>query len=959
MSNDRRMLISHRTAKLMAAATLLVCTSIQAQPRRFAQSSSTISTLQRTAISALRVRTPDVLISTQDAMITHISATQLEHGASPIDSARRFTAKNAGVFGVTADQLVAREANGKLPHVLPISYDKTTQAYRFTMITFDQRIAGLPVNGGELRTLVRNEPDFPLVLASSSLRPIGDFQPSADQIAHAVDLTVHRQLQDATLALLRADNTDWQSLSPPHAVVWAGDEVAPAAPTLAIVFDAVQRDQGQLLDKRRIVVEIVSGAILRNESHLHTVDVSGQVDALSTPRDGGADICVDSVMTPMRDAAVALASTTVYTDSDGAFVIPYGGAGLVTVESPVAGRWFTVTDYTGPDDLLSTNVLPPGPVQFLHNAADLERSLAAANAYIFANEVREFALAQNLLYPTLMNPSFAVYVNRIDVYCPGNAWYDSFYPSINFCLASAPYPNSAFASVVYHEFGHHLISAAGSGQGQYGEGMSDVISVLMLDDPRLGIGFFGDCQDSLRNADNNMQYPCNDIFYGVHGCGTTLAGAVWDTRNELAATHPADYSEILSQLAVNSILLHVGSLITPQITLDFLTLDDDDGDLLNGTPHFREICAGFEAHNLDCPQFDTVRFDYPAGQADVVEPLRIIPLTVDITPATEQPIPGSERLNYRTGSTGPFVAVNVTSIGAGQFQASLPPLACLDRLEYYISVETESGGTTTDPPDAPGNTYFALSAASATNGFVDNFSADLGWTIVNGGGLEAGAWQRGIPAGGGDRGDPEFDFDGDGFCYMTDNQNGNSDVDGGFTTLTSPVVDISGMSNPYVRYARWFSNDSGTGAQTDPFDVEFSTNGGASWTTLEVVGPTASSENPQISGGWVLRLLQLPSANSIQLRFVAQDIGPSSIVEAAVDSFSIVGFGCLPPCAGGGLDLDVDGDTDVIDYEAFSFCLAGPAASSYAASYCDCADSDLDGDVDLADIAELQRQLNP
>ena len=50
---------------------------------------------------------------------------------------------------------------------------------------------------------------------------------------------------------------------------------------------------------------------------------------------------------------------------------------------------------------------------------------------------------------------------------------------------------------------------------------------------------------------------------------------------------------------MNSILLHSGDGISPSITYDWLTLDDDDGDLENGTPHSPEILAGFAMHNMD------------------------------------------------------------------------------------------------------------------------------------------------------------------------------------------------------------------------------------------------------------------------------------------------------------------------------------------------------------------------
>jgi hypothetical protein len=40
----------------------------------------------------------------------------------------------------------------------------------------------------------------------------------------------------------------------------------------------------------------------------------------------------------------------------------------------------------------------------------------------------------------------------------------------------------------------------------------------------------------------------------------------------------------------------------PQTVIEVLTVDDDNGDLVDGTPHDQEICAAFAAHGIfDCP----------------------------------------------------------------------------------------------------------------------------------------------------------------------------------------------------------------------------------------------------------------------------------------------------------------------------------------------------------------------
>jgi hypothetical protein len=72
-----------------------------------------------------------------------------------------------------------------------------------------------------------------------------------------------------------------------------------------------------------------------------------------------------------------------------------------------------------------------------------------------------------------------------------------------------------------------------------------------------------------------------------------LSGCIWSTRNALVATNPYTYKAILSNLVVNSILMHTGGSITPQIYADFTTLDGGPTG-----PHHAEIYAGFSAHNM-------------------------------------------------------------------------------------------------------------------------------------------------------------------------------------------------------------------------------------------------------------------------------------------------------------------------------------------------------------------------
>ncbi|MCH8152545.1 MAG: hypothetical protein IH830_09265, partial [Planctomycetes bacterium] len=227
------------------------------------------------------------------------------------------------------------------------------------------------------------------------------------------------------------------------------------------------------------------------------------------------------------------------------------------------------------------------------------------------------------------------------------------------------------------------------------------------------------------------------------------------------------------------------------------------------------------------------------------------------------------------------------------YDAVFPAVDCGTQVAYYFSAETTTGQEVVTPNGAPANSFATLSATSLVVTFLDDFENDLGWTVTNTGGLSDGPWERGIPAGGGDRGDPPTDADGSGQCYVTDNADGNSDVDDGFTTLTSPVMDAT-VGTPIISYYRWFSNTEGSSPFQDIFVVEVSDDGGSSWVSLETVGPAG----PEVGGGWFLK--EFPIADFVELtdqfriRFIASDTDPQSIVEAGVDAVQLTEVVCEP-----------------------------------------------------------------
>jgi hypothetical protein len=377
-----------------------------------------------------------------------------------------------------------------------------------------------------------------------------------------------------------------------------------------------------------VIADAQSGEVLDIENNDALENVLGTVRAWATPGARAMD-CDAELLTNLPYAQVTNANLgTFHADAAGSFSVTNPGTEALVLNSPVGGQYFDVTDYAGQHETLTQTVVPPGPADFLHNPLNATDALRAqSNAYLHANQVRDFLLSFVPNYPTISTQqNFPIVVNRTDSYCPGNAWYSSAGPSMNFCVSSATYGNTAFGSVVHHEYGHHIVNSGGSGQGAYGEGMGDVVAVLLSDDPGLGYGFYlNNCTTPLRTADNDCQYSatsCSSCGSESHACGRLLAGIAWDIRDALLAVDPTNYRSVLATLFLNSVPMHTGTAIDGSIAEDLLTLDDDDGDLNNGTPHYQQICAGFAAHGLSCPPVslglgvspDTeVHFEGPTG----------------------------------------------------------------------------------------------------------------------------------------------------------------------------------------------------------------------------------------------------------------------------------------------------------------------------------------------------------
>ena len=252
-------------------------------------------------------------------------------------------------------------------------------------------------------------------------------------------------------------------------------------------------------------------------------------------------------------------------------------------------------------------------------------------------------------------------------------------------------------------------------------------------------------------------------------------------------------------------------------------------------------------------------------------------------------IQGSPTLWFRDGDDGAFEPTPLAFAGSAPtgafYEAVVTPSACGSSFDFYATAESGDPFPRIRSWPAGGEAdAVSFDIEDRSTVLTDDFQTDLGWTVANA--LSDGGWTRGTPVAFG-RGDPIRDFDGSGQCWLTDNVSGNSDVDSGTTTLTSPSIDVSGLNDAYVSYATWYNNADGSQPNTDTFDIDISNDDGATWTRLETIGPAG----PQVNGGWFKKEFRIadvvaPTA-TVRVRFIASDDNPQSLVEAAVDAFAI------------------------------------------------------------------------
>ncbi len=166
--------------------------------------------------------------------------------------------------------------------------------------------------------------------------------------------------------------------------------------------------------------------------------------------------------------------------------------------------------------------------------------------------------------------------------------------SINFFVAGRGCNNSGrIFDVVAHEWGHGLDSNApgGAKDGALGEFIGDLISFVQTQSPLLGPGFYTDGKP-VRDLED-PKFECYDPKKReVHDAGQLLGTVVWDIFLDLQQVGVT--GERLKRLMIRPVAI---AQTRAQWYGAMLAVDDDDGNLANGTPNECLIYNQFKAHS--------------------------------------------------------------------------------------------------------------------------------------------------------------------------------------------------------------------------------------------------------------------------------------------------------------------------------------------------------------------------
>jgi hypothetical protein len=402
----------------------------------------------------------------------------------------------------------------------------------------------------------------------------------------------------------------------PELQIWVDDQ---QSGHLSWTFTLSSGEVGEPNVRKYWVAAVGEPRVLNWESevyHNHSGMVTGNIWATS-PLQGTANRAFEQLeVSRLSDGIKKI------TGSDGRYGYTEP-AGTTEIRAKLRGPFFIINNQSGPG-LESAQSGPSQPPIDLNLSASNEDQLAQDSAFYWANFARD--LAHTILGPGDL-PNLPVLTN-INQNC--NAFWNG--SSLNFFRSGNGCPNTAYSDVVMHEYGHGIDAAKGGiVHGGYSEGFGDSLAVLATRQPCVGRDFFG-AGTCLRPASDVVLWPATSG--DPHVVGRPYAGFTWELIQQLKQTFSDDEAYAIATRLVLGAAAANPSDVADAVRLSFI-VDDNDGNLANGTPHFRALANAADSRKI--PRIP----DPPVGGPSVAAaasfpwvPVKVVSVNSNILQAT-------------------------------------------------------------------------------------------------------------------------------------------------------------------------------------------------------------------------------------------------------------------------------------------------------------------------------------
>lgn len=736
---------------------------------------------------------------------------------------------------------------------------------RVFILVYDQEYKGLPVLSGRADVII-NERGVVSLLGSSAVQfPDGfGLQPAISAAAAKVigeDYLLSRQSQK-------------QNPAAPKLVIWTDTEEQRAIPHLAWEIQIDERPEQLIVGKA--YVDAKQGTYLGFENEVFTCGSCTLTHVSGTPAPHAPETLPVRPSAPLapESSPVALTGTvwgwtnlglrptdplsnvplanvlvrvqgssqSAYTDANGNFSISNGGTAPKTVLVDLEGLHSDRVRVSQGTQMTTSTVVTPGTpatIQFGHPAMGLfERSQTTTYYHTDQANVwlRSLVPAEGAALNTMSGMRPLVNINDS---C--NAYYSGF--TINFFHESASCNQTSFSTIIYHEWGHGLDAAFGgiSQTDGLSEGWGDILGLYGFRTPFLGEGF-SKSGGYLRTGLNNRTYP-TAAGSGVHTKGQTWMGFAWDVStnliNQLGTSQGWD-------TAINLIIPSIVADATdqPSAVLRVFIIDDDDGNLNNGSPHFNALEAAAVKRTLPYPEIPVANVTHtPVADSEDIRVSRVV--KVELAPLIA-PFPGVEVV-YHTTPTTEARRLMMPTGNPNEWVALLPSPLDGVPASYHFEAWNLLGNRLRYPNDLDFTYHTGKLLFDKYEG------ADRGWAHVEI--ATQDDWQRGFPSGqsgtsnGVSWSDPFGPASGS-FSYGNDI--GPSGFNGSYQPnvdnyLRSPAFSTTAKSGVTLRFKRWLTVDKDDVASILVNGVEVWRNSPSAhhidtaWTTFELPLPSADN----------------------------------------------------------------------------------------------------------------------